>query len=287
MSKVYITGTSGHVGGIILDYLKDYFDVITINRSSKLSNSILNFDSSGFENYLDDKEFDSSDVFIHVASSIDFNNLNPDLSYYNAYFTHKLFVLLKQKNLKKIILISSAPLSGYSDHPITEEKNVELSNIYYLTKYYQENLLKFISFDKFYSFRISSPISPYLNRNSIFKVFMDTAINNDEIKILGNGLRKQNYIDVRDIAIQIRNTISSEFESGVYNICSEYSISNIDLSELIISTIESKSPISHHGFDPADHQNWVFDISKAKKLLNFNPKFSLVQTIKDYLVVNK
>jgi UDP-glucose 4-epimerase len=282
MSKVFITGTTGHVGQVLFNYLDADLEVISINRNQNSFAQEKSINYNDIEKYLDAYKINDDDTLVHVSSVIDNDNLNEEITYFNTYYTHKLLKLFKSNGLKKVILISSAPIPGYKDNSITESEIIEPLTVYHLSKFYQEKLIELLNFKSFYNLRISSPISPFISKFNIFKVFMDAAIKNDDIKILGKGLRSQNYIDVRDIAELTKSIIINSFESGTYNICSDVSISDADLATTIIKTINSKSNILFNGEDKLDSQNWRFNISKATEKLNFVPKIKIEKTIQDY-----
>ncbi len=287
MNKIFITGSTGHVGKIIFERLADSFNVTTINRSATNHHKANNIHYNHISDYLNSIKIQQNDFLIHIASDIDFNNMNQQVTYFNTYETHKLFSCFINYGLKNVILISSAPIVENENKLMNEKQKVTPLTVYHLSKYYQEKLIELLPFEKFYSFRISSPISPVLDKVNIFKVFMDKAIQNENIMILGKGSRVQNYIDVRDIADLVKNTITNKYKSGTYNICSEESISNLDLAQTIIKTIGSKSQILFEGMDENDNQKWIYDINKAKENLLFNPVRKIENTIIDYFNIHK
>lgn len=290
MNKIIISGTSGHIGSIIKQRLKNMYTVISINRNKIYNdkNSITYNDILNIKNDTVLKKISSCDTFIHIASSMDFNNLNEEISHFNCYKTHSIFSLLKQIGLKKVILISGAPIVHANGHIINEKATILSNSVYHLSKFYQEKLLEILNFDYYFNLRISSPISPVINKKTIFKVFMDHAISNDDIIIKGLGSRLQNYIDVRDISTTIEDLIKTDdFLSGTYNICSDKSISNLNLARLITEVVPTKSKIKHVGNDTNDDVRWLYDISKAKENLSFKINYPLKRTILDYYKLQK
>ena len=116
---------------------------------------------------------------------------------------------------------------------------------------------------------------------------MDNAISDKEIQISGKGTRSQNYIDVRDVALIVAKIISNSYKSGTYNICAPSAISNFELAQKIVSTINSKSTISFAGKDDFDDHCWNYSIEKARKELEFIPIFTIEKTISDYYKFHK
>lgn len=284
MNKFLMTGATGQVGAILKHYLLEgKNEVFEINRTSLNSNCFTYEDI--FNNNVDN-DLIRDCTFIHCASTIDFNVFNSEISYFNTYVTHKLLASLKILGLKKIILISSASLVGFSDKFISEDDIIKPNSVYHLTKFYQEKLIQFFNFDFFYCLRISSPISPFGLKRGLFKEFCDKAIIGANLTIFGKGARIQNYVDIRDLSYVICKISMNKFKSGIYNICAFESYSNLELGRMIIESFDSKSTITFHGLDLEENTKWNFDLKNAVLYLDYSQKISIKQTILDYKYYN-
>jgi nucleoside-diphosphate-sugar epimerase len=293
MKRVLVSGASGHIGSVVCELLSSNMEVIQLTRNSRRKgNDFLRSISYEVLTTLSKKELidylGPVDAFIHVASEIDYSIYNTELTHFNVHVFHKVLVVLKVVGFGKVILISSAPLVGFrKEEVITEDTNVEPPSLYHFTKLCQEKILEFMAFKSFYSLRISSPISPKMVNNTIFSVFMDKALNGETIVVSGKGTRKQNYIDVRDVAELCHKLVSGNFPSGIYNVCSAQSIENVELARKIVQTISSNSTIELKGEDNFDNISWEFNVSKARNLLGFSCSYSLTDTILDYRKVKE
>jgi nucleoside-diphosphate-sugar epimerase len=285
MTRIFLTGGTGHVGNIIGGLLENHYEIIHI--SFRKNKNIPHHSLFNLDDLLINETINPDDFLIHCASEIDYDNSNEEISRVNCMYTHSLLSKFKKSGLKNCILISSAPVGGVKDTIITENDCVSPQSLYHLSKYYQEKTIELLAFETYYNLRISSPISPFLRKENIFKIFMDNAILNNEIQIKGNGTRSQNYIDVRDVALIISKITANRYKSGTYNICAPSSISNFKLAQKIVSTINSKSKLTFMGQDDLDGHCWNFSIEKARKELEFNPIFTLEKTISDYYRFNK
>jgi len=289
VKNILVSGTNGYIGSWIFDLLIRNNNVISLNRDCTCKSS----DYSRFITYdafdeLSDTElasfFKNFDIFIHVASEIDFSPLNTQLTYFNIYKFHSILTRLKSIGFQKVILISSAALvSSAGANNSSEEIQVKAPSLYHFTKYSQEQILNFLSFDFFYSLRVSSPVGPGLKRKSIFSVLINQALNGDEIKLFGKGTREQNYIDVRDIAELCFSLVYYNLPSGVYNICAPHSISNYNLAKKIIQLSSSQSKIRYFYEDSEEGIIWNFDSSKALLNLGFRCRYSIDDSILDYI----
>ena len=135
----------------------------------------------------------------------------------------------------------------------------------------QENYIKLLNpVIKTISLRLPSPIGADMPSSKVFSVFVDKCLKNKPLILLGKGGRIQNYIDIYDISEAIKACLTNPDKSGVYNIASPHSYSNLELAQLCISTLNSKSKIEFSGTpDPEEENKWLIDINKAKNDLNF------------------
>jgi nucleoside-diphosphate-sugar epimerase len=281
--KLYITGASGHVGGVIVEMLSDYFDIYIVDLRTNTVKNLNSNDLSQIDEFLKQNTISDYDTIIHCASVIDYSSLNSSISEFNCFETHSFLAKFLEKGIRRCILISGAPIVGFKSEAICEADCVNPMSIYHLSKYYQEKLIELLGFDWFLNLRISSPVSPKIKSNTIFKVFIDNALKGEDLKILGKGSRRQNYIDVRDLSLIIKHVCLNPTNPGTYNICSDKSYSNLELAEIIKNETCSKSKVIMEGQDPLDDQEWLFDISKAQRELKFCINYPLESTIKDYV----
>src|SRR5690606_14705274 len=122
-----------------------------------------------------------------------------------------------------------------------------------------------------------------MNEETILPNIIKRCLKNEDVIIYGKGLRKQNYIDARDIAGVVGNAINSDIE-GKFNIATDRVISNIELARLYIKLTSSKSKIIFNGVeDSEENYIWETSIEKAKRLLSFEPKYSISETITELI----
>jgi nucleoside-diphosphate-sugar epimerase len=100
-------------------------------------------------------------------------------------------------------------------------------------------------------------------------------MNNKKIEIAGQGSRKQNYIDIRDIARAVELSLENHV-SGIFNIASTGCISNLDLARRCVELCDSRSEIEFSGRTDAE-EGYVWDVSieKARKKLCFTPLYTI------------
>jgi len=110
--------------------------------------------------------------------------------------------------------------------------------------------------------------------------FIAAALAGSPLKVFGRGTRRQDYVDVRDIAIAITQGIATR-TSGVINVGSGRATSNLELARLVLATLSSPSRIEMCGVDPEEGKSWEVSIKKALEILGYCPAISLQQSIAD------
>jgi nucleoside-diphosphate-sugar epimerase len=108
---------------------------------------------------------------------------------------------------------------------------------------------------------------------------IENALSDRPLVLYGEGSRRQNYVDVRDIASAIEKCISTR-QGGIFNIGGMSSISNKELAETCIRCLGSQSVIEYAGKpDPEEGINWEVSIAKARKLIGYEPALSIEDSI--------
>ena len=97
-----------------------------------------------------------------------------------------------------------------------------------------------------------------------------------------------NFIDLRDLANFINKASRINGVSGVFNVGAIKSYSDLELAETIISITGSRSKIIDNMTNESEGiQDWNISCLKAKKIFNYEPEFSLRQTIEWILAKEK
>ncbi len=288
--KIVLTGIGGFVGeSIKSELLKHNHEVIGIEKKEiNLNDGVryLNLDISShdFVNKSTDL-INDCDAIIHTAAIIDKDLFNKSIGYSNCIGTQQVLHLSKLLSCHKFIFISSIQVIGKPlEIPVTEDHLTYPQTAYHASKLYGENLTMLIKEQNISPliFRITAPIGVNMPKERILPVFICNCIKNKDIILYGKGLRKQNYIDVRDIALIIEKSLNFKNIEGIFNIGSDKSISNYELANICKSILKSKSEIIFNGLeDPEEKNEWIISIEKAGKYLGYKPVYLLEDTILD------
>lgn len=288
MVTVLVTGCNGFIGRYVCAELKaKNYNVIGLSREQT---HVFNVDkyiqadvtADDLQNCVTE-QIDSCDVIVHTAAKISSDNFDKELISVNCIGAGNIVHLAQKLHCKKIINTSGAPIIGRPlVHPITEEHPIAPLSLYHITKVAQEHIFNLAEQVGILAInvRISSPIGVGMNSKTILPVFLHQCLNNQPLTIVGKGNRKQNYIDVRDVALGIEKCISVEAAHACYNITSDKTISNLDLAKQCIEWTNSKSEIVFNNKpDKEDDVVWDFSIAKAEKELGFVPEYTLHDSV--------
>ena len=285
--NIVVTGSGGILGTAIL------------NKLSKNSRNQIYAISSQVEKM---EEKYKGLEHIHVLSSVsDISNVNIDIAIHCAFprsnngkdlatafeYTEMIMTELASKGIRVFINISSQSVYAQSGEEIqTETSAVEPSNLYGMTKYAIENLvrIKANQYDmKYVNVRLGSLASPTFDQRMINRFFQ--KIVNKEPIIVDRGVPKVSYLHVEDAAdalIQLINAISQGRK-----IRSLYNLANNDwmfIKELVESCLEYGEKIGLQSSDLSfsekiSEYNNVVNSDLFYKDMNWEPKYSMKSLI--------
>ncbi|MGZ4036566.1 MAG: NAD-dependent epimerase/dehydratase family protein, partial [Bacteroidia bacterium] len=116
-------------------------------------------------------------------------------------------------------------------------------------------------------------------------VFIDNAINGETFEIWGDKDKGRDVVYVKDVVSAFILALKSDKAKGMYNIASGKKLSLQQQVDDVISVFSSKeqpSKIVYRPEKPNSIDPCVYDISKAKRELGWEPKYSFADILKDY-----
>lgn len=286
MVKVLITGVKGFAGRTIARQLKAKHEVIGCDRFVPKDADGYRFIQwdIGCGEEPGELAGENIDYIIHAAASLENDNLSSRLISTNCLGTLNVLKAAVAHSVKSVIYVSSLPVVGNSHAvPITETAVILPSTLYHATKAAGEFI---ISQAEHYgvgavSLRVPSLIGPGMPGNTIVPFFIQKALRSEEIQIMGKGTRKQNYLDVRDLACVIERILKKRDMNGIFNIGAKNVMSNAELAQLCCKTLESRSKIIFSGTDSNDSVSWITDDSKLKYEIGDYQKINMKDSVLD------
>ena len=288
MKKILLTGSNGFVGSNLAEYLHEKYWIVGMGRNNKIKGAVQEYIKADISEDLLKLSnlLEKCECIIHAAADKSGDDYTDSLIDINCKGTYHIAKLARRINCQKVIYISSIPVIGIPPKSEIKEEYLPFPmTMYHATKLAGEYILQQLMKDgiKVIILRIPSPIGKRMVNNTIFPVFLQKALLNEPIEILGKGSRKQNYIDLRDVANIVNRSIELDVESGCYNIASDENISNLELAQKCVTYLDSSSKIIlSNKPDKFEGQTWNISIEKAQKYMNYVPKYNLEQMIKYY-----
>jgi nucleoside-diphosphate-sugar epimerase len=315
--KILVTGATGFTGSNLTKFLLDNGEnvVVLVRDKSKLGN-LINYknldivEGNIYDKSVVDKAMSGVKTVFNVAAIYRTSGI-PDQVYWDTHVkgTELLLEAALKEGVKKFVHTSTVGVHGDvgTDVPADESSPFSPGDIYQITKLEGEKLVHKFHKEKGLPVVVIRPTAIYgpgdLRLLKLFKIASHKIS-----LILGNGKIKYHMVYIDDLvqgfilASKVDNAVGQEFIIGGEDakslneilddigIAIGKKINKFYLPALpfqIIGTIAEKIFIPL-GINPPIYRRRVdfftksrsFDISKAKSILNYTPKFSLMQGIK-------
>lgn len=320
MQTYLITGGAGFIGSHLADkLLKEGNKVIVVdnfcdfyNPKIKEDNVKHNLNNANYTLKRIDirnreelaKTFDevNVDVVIHLAAMAGVRPSIDNPIYYqevNCVGTQNILEEMKAHNVKKLVMASSSSVYGNcKEVPFKEDMVVDFAiSPYAATK--KANEVMTHVYHKLFDFnvimlRFFTVFGPRQRPDLAINKFTRLMLNNEPIPMFGDGTTSRDYTYVEDIVSGIEKSIEYvNNNKDVYEILNLGNSSPVSLKEMIdtIAEVLNKTPnIEELPMQPGDVERTFADISKANKLIGYEPKTSFKQGIENFVkwyIINK
>lgn len=301
MSKrVLITGAAGFLGSHLCDrFMAEGYQVVGMDNliTGDLSNIEHLFPLKNFEFYNHDVS-----NFVHVsgkldyilhfaspASPIDYLKIPIQTLKVGSLGTHNLLGLAKEKNARFLIASTSEVYGDPTVHPQPEEywgnvNPIGPRSVYDEAKRFQEAIT--MAYHTFHGLetrivRIFNTYGPRmrLNDGRVLPAFIGQALREEDLTIFGDGSQTRAFCYVDDLVEGIYRLLLSDYVYPV-NIGNPNEITMNDFAHEIIKLTGTKRKIVYHPLPQDDPKQRQPDITKAKSLLNWEPKISREEGLK-------
>lgn len=279
--KVLLTGANGVIGRKIYDILSKSYKVIRIDKS----NADYCIDISHYcefnEMIKSEKNFD---VIVHCAASISLKEFDENTINTNIIGTMNITRLALETKCQHLLYLSSIPIIGKpKDKVISIDTKDDPKSLYHISKLTGEYILNLYSNQlKIGILRIASPVDLDMPKSRMIPLFLQKALNNENIKLNGKGRRIQTYINTKDLGNCIKIMIEKKIE-GIHLLDGEV-YSNIEIAEMCINITDSYSNIELDLSEiDEDKERWIVSDSFRKECLNYRLKYPLSKLLQEMI----
>ena len=290
--RILITGGAGFLGSHLCDrFIKEGFDVVAMDNliTGDLKNIEHLFKLKQFEFYHHDVtkfihvpgELDYILHFASPASPIDYLKIPIQTLKVGAMGTHNCLGLAKAKKARILVASTSEVYGDPLVHPQTEEywgnvNPVGPRGVYDEAKRYLESIT--MAYHNFHGvetriIRIFNTYGPRmrLNDGRALPAFIGQALRGEDLTVFGDGSQTRSFCYVEDLVEGIYRLLLSDYAMPV-NIGNPSEISLKDFAEEVLKLTGNKVKIVYKPLPADDPKQRKPDITKARKILNWEPK---------------
>lgn len=297
--KIIVTGGAGFIGSNIVDALiENEHDVIVIDNESADSNDFFYWNQKCSNYKLDICDYKSIyplfkdvDIVFHVAAEarIQPSILNPLKSLEtNIIGTYNILQASRLNNVKRVIYSSTSSAYGRNNKtPFTEDMKKDCLTAYSISKtcgeelckmYYQLYNLETVSLRYFNVYGERQPTKGQYA--TVIGLFLKQYKQNTEMTVVGDGLQKRDYTNIKDI---VKANLLAAFSDNknilgeILNIGTGKNYTILDLVKMIGGKYKFIPPRL------GESRETLADISKANKMLGWKAQIDL----EDWINANK
>jgi UDP-glucose 4-epimerase len=317
--KVLITGGAGFIGSHLSErYLERGDEVYVLDDLSTGSMENIqhmkehpkyNYYLASVTNYQKTAELvDLCDVVYHLAAAVGVRLIveSPVKTLETNIRGTEIVLELAAKKRKRVLIASTSEVYGKREHiPFREDDDLVLGPTnkgrwsYACSKAIDE----FMAIAYWKEKRVPTVIVRLFNTvgprqtgryGMVIPNFVTQALQDQEITVYGDGSQSRCFTHVSDVVGALMKIVEHKDAVGeVYNIGSTQEITILQLAEKIRDLTGSKSSIGFVPYEKAyeegfeDMMRRVPDISKVNRLIGYEPKISLDETLKSVIDYQK
>ena len=290
--NILITGGCGFIGSNLVDALINQEHLVSVidNLSSDAHDKFYyNKKATYYKDDITNKhvvngifERHRPDYVFHLAAEARIQNcINEPVKAFNTNTvgTQNILEACRLFKTKKVMFSSTSAIYGLNcSLPQKETYSPDCLNMYSYSKLFSEGLFKLYSQNYeidsvcFRYFNVYGPRQPVRGSYApVIGVFSRQKKMGDPMTIVGDGLQTRDYVHVSDVvnaniaAMNCQNTLNA----NIVNIGTGKSYSVLDLA------ISMGGEYTHISPRQGEARHTLADITKAKELLNWEPKYSL------------
>jgi len=300
MKTVLITGGAGFIGSHLCDFLlkRGYFVICMDNYITGkkdnlkhlLNNPNFKLAEQDITKHIDIKE--DLDYVLHFASPaspIDYQKIPIQTLKAGSLGTHNLLGLAKAKNAKFFLASTSEVYGDPLVHPQPESYYGNVNPVGPRSSYDEaKRFAEAITVTYHNVHRVDTKIARIFNTygprmrkddGRVVPNFINQALSGKPITVFGDGKQTRSFCYISDLIEGIYKLMVSDINEPV-NLGNPDEKTIMEFAEIILKLTNSKSKIIFKPLPENDPKTRCPDITKAKKLLTWQPKVSLEEGLK-------
>jgi UDP-glucose 4-epimerase len=294
--RALVTGGAGFVGAtLVRDLLRDSAEVVvlddlTVGRSSYLDGLDVRLVNGTVEDPgAVRRATRGCDVVVHLAamSGVAPSVENPERDFeINVRGTFNVLDAARRTRVERVVFASSGAVLGGARPPLSETLVPLPLSPYGASKLYGEAAVQ--AFQSAYGFsgitlRFSNLYGPFCShKRSVVAAFLRNAIRGRPLVIYGSGRQTRDFLHVSDVSRAIRAALPSRAE-GVFQLGTGVETSINGLARLVSHLVGGSLPVERTPPRTAEAARNVADITKARRVLRFEPRIDLGTGLADTL----
>src|SRR3989338_2894952 len=297
MKKVLLTGGAGFIGSHIADLLinRGYslaiVDNLSTGKAEYLNPKAIFYKRDITENLTDIFEKEKPDFLIHTAAQVMLRKSFQDPMHdakTNILGTINILEECKKHNVKKIIYTSTggARVGEPIYLPVDEKHPINPCSPYGISKHTAEHYVQMFSQINNMDYLIFCFGNVYGPRDDpqcgrVASVFLDKILKNQSPIIFGDGTQTRDFIYVLDIAEFIVDSLEKSPKTKLFHLANGEEVSINDVFNILKNLTNFQGNPTHIPAIKGEVKNIVLDTYKAKEELNWFPKHSIEQGLKE------
>jgi nucleoside-diphosphate-sugar epimerase len=299
--KIMVTGGAGFIGSNLTAHLASLgHDIVVFDNL--LSGYIQNIPTTNNVRFVAgdvrdglavDEAAQGCEQIYHLAASVGNKRAieHPLIdSQINVLGTLNILEAARKKGVGKVIVSSSAGVFGeLKEIPIDEEHPVEPDTPYGASKLAAEK--HSLAYAKLYGFdviclryfNVYGPHQRFDAYGNVIPIFVFKMLSGEPITVFGDGEQTRDFVSVHDV---VRANVAAgltEHVSGAFNIGSGSRISINGLVNSLTRAATFAPTVHYEAPRPGDVRDSLANISKARRLLGYEPAVDIEHGLTEYV----